>query len=60
MVRDSGTTVVMVTHDQDAAATADMVFTIVDGRLVSSHGGNDRKATLGKRRRWWRHTNSDR
>jgi putative ABC transport system ATP-binding protein len=35
LVREDGRTVVMVTHDQSAAATADLVVEMVDGRIVA-------------------------
>ncbi|MDX2140222.1 MAG: ABC transporter ATP-binding protein [Chloroflexota bacterium] len=34
--RDTGTTVVIVTHDPDIARTADRILTLVDGRLVDT------------------------
>jgi putative ABC transport system ATP-binding protein len=36
---DSGETIMMVTHDEQAAATADRVVRIADGRLVEDGGG---------------------
>lgn len=32
--RDLGTTVILVTHDMDIAATADRIIRIVDGRVA--------------------------
>jgi putative ABC transport system ATP-binding protein len=40
MVDDDCRTVVMVTHDSEAAAMADIVVTIVDGRVASTRGAH--------------------
>jgi putative ABC transport system ATP-binding protein len=40
MVANDGRTVVMVTHDSEAAAMADIVVTIVDGRVASTRGAH--------------------
>jgi putative ABC transport system ATP-binding protein len=38
-VDDFGQTIVMVTHDASAAATADRILFLADGRIVSEHRG---------------------
>jgi putative ABC transport system ATP-binding protein len=38
-VDDFGQTIVMVTHDASAAATADRILFLADGRIVSEHSG---------------------
>jgi len=39
LVRESGTTLIMVTHSEGAAARADRVFELVDGHLVDRAAG---------------------
>jgi len=42
MRREQGTTMMLVTHDADLAASADRVVTLVDGRIASDHGPRTR------------------
>jgi putative ABC transport system ATP-binding protein len=45
-VDDLGQTVVMVTHDANAAATADRVVVLVDGRVVHDGGAGSPEQIL--------------
>ena len=45
-VDDFGQTIVMVTHDASAAATADRVLFLADGRIVDDHSGLDAEQIL--------------
>ena len=45
-VDDFGQTVVMVTHDAHAAATADRVVVLVDGRVVRDEGSASAEQVL--------------
>ncbi len=42
--RDTGTTVVIVTHDPDLAANADRTLTLVDGRIIATRSSSEFKA----------------
>jgi putative ABC transport system ATP-binding protein len=46
-VRDYGQTLVMVTHDQRAAATADRILFLADGEIVNELHGADEHEVLG-------------
>jgi putative ABC transport system ATP-binding protein len=41
-----GQTIIMVTHDADAASYADRLIVLVDGRIVRDEGAGDTKAVL--------------
>jgi putative ABC transport system ATP-binding protein len=45
-VDEFGQTIVMVTHDALAAAVADRVMFLADGRIVDGHTGLDAEAIL--------------
>jgi putative ABC transport system ATP-binding protein len=51
MVSDLGQTLVMVTHDPSAAAYADEVLFLADGRLVDRLAGPTQESILDRMRK---------
>ena len=47
-VDEFGQTIVMVTHDAGAAAVADRVLFLADGRVVDEHAGMDVEEILDR------------
>ena len=47
LTRERGKTVVVVTHDEEIAAVADLVVHMRDGRIVERHGSSDTRRSAG-------------